>query len=80
MVAIRGHFDGKVFVPEEPVAFPVGQRLIMRMEPVGATGVDAIGVSGKSLLRFAGLIDSISLGEMEAAIEEGCERVDHNEW
>jgi hypothetical protein len=33
MVAIKGHFDGKVFVPEEPVDLPRGQRLILHLEP-----------------------------------------------
>lgn len=38
------------------------------------------GIPGRKLLRFAGLIDKESLAEMEKAIEEGCERVDPNEW
>jgi len=33
MVAIKGHFDGKVFVPDEPVDLPRGQRLILHVEP-----------------------------------------------
>jgi hypothetical protein len=32
MVAIRGHFDGKVIVPDEPVDFPRGQALIVHIE------------------------------------------------
>jgi hypothetical protein len=38
------------------------------------------GVSGKQLLRFAG---TVSLGDvklMREAIEQGCEKVDANEW
>ncbi len=38
------------------------------------------GVPGRDLLRFAGTIDPESLREMEAAIGEGCERVDSDEW
>ena len=34
MVAIKGHFDGQVFVPDEPVEFSRGQRLILHIEPV----------------------------------------------
>lgn len=34
MLAIRGHFDGKVIVPDEPVDFPDGQELIVHLEPV----------------------------------------------
>lgn len=33
MVAFRGHFDGKVIVPDEPVNLLPGQRLMLRAEP-----------------------------------------------
>lgn len=33
MVAITGHFDGKVIVPDEPVNLPPGQRLLLHIEP-----------------------------------------------
>jgi hypothetical protein len=33
MVAIKGHFDGKVFVPEEPVNLPSGQPVTMYVTP-----------------------------------------------
>ena len=32
MVAIRGHFDGKVFVPDEPVDFPRNRPLVLHVE------------------------------------------------
>ena len=32
MVAIRVHYDGKAFVPDEPVEFAPGQRLVVRVE------------------------------------------------
>jgi hypothetical protein len=38
------------------------------------------GVPGRDLLRFAGTIDAESARAMEEAIEEGCERVDLEEW
>lgn len=38
------------------------------------------GTPGRELLRFAGMIDPISLKEMSEAIEAGCERVDLDEW
>jgi hypothetical protein len=38
------------------------------------------GVSGKSLLEFAGSISLDDLSLMEKAIESGCERVDSSEW
>ena len=38
------------------------------------------GIPGKDLLRFAGAIESSDLQIMEQAIEEGCEKVNPNEW
>jgi hypothetical protein len=38
------------------------------------------GVSGSRLLRFAGTIDADDARLMSEAIEEGCERIDPNEW
>jgi hypothetical protein len=38
------------------------------------------GVPGKQLLRFAGTIPNEDLQRMSAAIEEGCEQVEINEW
>ncbi len=38
------------------------------------------GTPGRDLARFFGAMDPESVREMSAAIEEGCERVDLNEW
>jgi hypothetical protein len=38
------------------------------------------GVSGRSLLRFAGAIEVDDLRAMSEAIEAGCEQVDADEW
>ncbi len=38
------------------------------------------GVKGKSLLRFEGIIPDEDLQLISNAIEEGCEKVDINEW
>lgn len=38
------------------------------------------GVRGSELLRFAGAIDASDLDAMAAAIEDGCERIDADEW
>lgn len=35
MVAIKGHFDGKVLVPDEPLDLKPGQRLVMHILPDG---------------------------------------------
>ncbi len=34
MLAIRGHFDGKVIVPDEPVDLPTNQRIIIHIQSV----------------------------------------------
>ena len=38
------------------------------------------GVPGQQLLRFAGVIPLDDLQLMRLAIEQGCERIDTNEW
>lgn len=38
------------------------------------------GVPGAALLQFAGAIPREDLALMEQAIEEGCERIDVDEW
>lgn len=38
------------------------------------------GVPGKRLLRFADILDAEDIESITQAIEEGCERVDMNEW
>ena len=34
---IKAHFDGKVFVPDEPVELPVGQSLQIQVELANGT-------------------------------------------
>ena len=43
-------------------------------------GSPLVGVSGASLLQFAGRIDAADLDAMSAAIKAGCERIDADEW
>jgi len=38
------------------------------------------GISGKQLLRFAGAMPPEDIRSMREAIEQGCERIDANEW
>lgn len=38
------------------------------------------GVPGSSLLKFAGRIGDSDLDAMSRAIDEGCERIDADEW
>jgi len=37
VLKIRAHFDGKVIVPDEPVALPVDQPLVAELTLTGAT-------------------------------------------
>jgi hypothetical protein len=84
LVAIKGHFDGKVIVPDEPLDLPKHQRLIVHIETVDGASLPpesvARGVDGRQLLRFAGAIPPEDLALMERAIEEGCERIDGDDW
>ena len=38
------------------------------------------GVRGSTLLQFSGTIDESDLEAMSQAIEDGCERIDADEW
>jgi hypothetical protein len=40
MVAIKGHFDGKVIVPDEPVDLPPNQRLLIHVQPLSERVTD----------------------------------------
>ena len=58
---------------------PDEQRLVLDF--ARALAVSKIqGVPGEQLLRFAGTIPREDLKRMSAAIEEGCEQGEINEW
>lgn len=38
MLTIKAHFDGKVFVPDEPVDLPTGQPIEVRIQPPAKKG------------------------------------------
>lgn len=40
MVAIKGHFDGKVIVPDEPVELQPNQRVIVMLQPIDERQTD----------------------------------------
>ena len=46
----------------------------------GLNGGIPPGTPGKDLLKFAGSISTEDAEQMRHAIEEGCERIDPNEW
>ena len=49
MITIRGHFDGRVIVPDEPVALTAGEEVVVRIESARST---ASGVTGAELARL----------------------------
>ena len=46
MIALRGHFDGKVIVPDEPVNLPRDQPLVVHIE------IAKDGKKGQSVLEW----------------------------
>jgi hypothetical protein len=60
MTTIRVHFDGKVFVPEEPVTLPVGTKGTMRVREVIAEELDQDRI-------FEILSERYATGETDAA-------------
>jgi hypothetical protein len=64
MVAFKGHFDGRVIIPDEPLDLEPGQRLVVQLltqeiDGPAATGQVQPGESLKSMLEDA--IDDPSL-------------------
>lgn len=50
------------------------------LEFARALGSSAPGTSGSDLLAFSGRIPDSDMAEIEAAIEEGCEKVNPGAW
>ncbi|NSW90956.1 MAG: DUF104 domain-containing protein [Firmicutes bacterium] len=76
MLALKGYFNGKEFIPLEKVDIRPNQKVIIT---VLDEYVDAKTVSGKSFLKYFGKLDNESYQEFEEALKE-CEKVDVNEW
>lgn len=34
MIALNAHFDGKVLIPDEPLALPANQKVRIELEPI----------------------------------------------
>lgn len=52
MVAVKGHFDGKVLVPDEPLDLKPGQRLVMHIEAEKSEQTEASPMQPGDSLRF----------------------------
>jgi hypothetical protein len=70
--------DGTIIL-DPGIALPNGAAVRVELEPRGDTQLPR-GASIGDLLRVAGVLDDQSAREMMQAIEEGCERVDLDEW
>jgi hypothetical protein len=57
---------------------PAQQRQVLDF--VRFLSVNSVGVSGQSLLSFAGTVAHADLVQMQAIIEQDCEQVNPNDW
>ena len=58
MTGIRAHFDGKVFVPDEPVDVPVGTAASVHV-PLAAESPKSLMGNRKPLAELAALLDAM---------------------
>ena len=62
MTTIRAHFDGKVFVPDEPVDLPVGEAVEVSVHQAPPTPeTESL---GDAILRFAKEQPTIDRGDL----------------
>jgi hypothetical protein len=40
MIALNAHFDGKVLIPDEPLALPTNQKVRIQLEPIASTEME----------------------------------------
>jgi len=40
MIALKAHYDGKVLVPDEPVALAPNQQVLLQIQPLGPAPVE----------------------------------------
>jgi hypothetical protein len=76
---ITASFDGKVIIPDVPLSLPKGTKMSIVIDSPHPL---PRGVSGKALNEILARhqINVEAVEEMERAIEEGCERIDSDEW
>ena len=72
MTKLIAHFDGKVIVPDEPIDLPMNERLVIHVE------TEKKATTLKEMIELAAQIgfSKQDIAEMNAAIEEDCERVE----
>lgn len=65
---------------EKPDFLPIEEQRRVLDFTCALTESKTVGIPGRDLLRFAGTIEKTELEAMKRAIEDGCERIDLNEW
>jgi hypothetical protein len=79
---LTGRFDGKVIVLDGPVDLPRDQDLVLHVEAVAPKNAQLTGMPGDEFVRAVQemKIPVEDLDEIAQAIEDGCERIDHDGW
>ena len=70
MTILKGHFDGKVLVPDEPVNLPLNCSLEISVQPLAKPPV-----TGKSLLKLMDALRGLPANENWPT--DGAEQHDH---
>lgn len=73
MTTIRAHFDGRVFVPEEPVNLPPGQTFEMDLREIGTqliTGIRIDKETGRPVFDVPADAKPITLEDVRRAMED----------
>jgi hypothetical protein len=76
MLALKGYFNGKEFVPLEKVNIKVNQKVIIT---VLDEYIDALTVKEKPYKKYVGKLSAVGYNELVEALKE-TEKVDSNEW
>jgi hypothetical protein len=79
MIAIKGHFDGRVIVPDEPVDLPRDQTFTIRID-TSPTESPAPSSRKAALMSLAGTMTPEEGRAMMEAIDEHCGRVEKDGW
>ena len=72
---VKGHFDGKAIIPDDPVDLPQNQRLIIHIEPDRGEEEPAFGTSAY-LAKHLEPMSNEDAEEIRRAIAQGREGVD----
>ncbi|HEX3356508.1 MAG TPA: hypothetical protein VHS31_05950 [Tepidisphaeraceae bacterium] len=81
-MTIRCHFDGKVFVPDEPIDLPGNQSLLVHIEPGVVIKEPANGGNGTvgELRKFMGIWkDRTDISDSTEFVQELRRRAQHQE-